>query len=883
MSKFRLMKKQYQLLLFSLLFYSATSLTIDVNAQCPGGYTQSQLNWDWLDFLPSTGTSYTDWYDSPLPSTRAYIQTFSMGTRRVQFTMASTSNFTLNGENAINTAHSGSFATAGDDVQFTTGTTSNRTITMTFDADVANVQFSIFDLDGSQRITFVATNSAAAAQTVTLTRASGTSGITISGQQATGPSTSYADNNNQGTLNVSIPGPVQTITMTLSNASGDIWLSDINACVTGTFPSNWRDVSRPFTGMPAYILTVVNNRFLLVDPATGKAKDLFTDPGHTNMNGMGYDPVNRILYYTYSLTGSPSNTRTIYKYDVDAETISTFISDVRAAPLNIPIYDPGVTSGSASFYNGSLYFGVEASNSTRTSGRENTVWKIDLDGSLNPIRASQVYASRVDSNISGSNRLIHDWADIGVTNGIIYDFDGAGTGTANLDTMYYHFNMMTGQRVQYAPSGPGNIGPKQVAIDWQEQVYNMGSIPVSSAGASTAVGFIAPYNYDGTIDQANTRLVYTMPGTVYPTGSWGDCSEAFRPTCDFGDAPATYDPDIWSPAVHERDNDIRIGATWDREWLKRGITGVEDIDDGLAYAPIMAPGGGGYITQVSVYNNKGINATLIAWLDYNGNGVFDASEAITPITVSSSASSQNFWLYWPSTPNSFINGQHTYLRIRITTGTMTASNPTGYYEDGETEDYRVLVDNFPLSANLLSFNASVINRENVLLSWKASEEKNMAGYEIQRSQDNMSWITLGIINAKGNELSGTFDYNYNDIQPLAGKSYYRLKLVSGDTKYRYSEIKSVSLDKTFSTVSVYPNPVIDKLFVKFESSQRVSGQLILTDMSGRIVSEGQLIINRGQNIIEVPISVKISSGIYNLQIISNTDFYTQRVLVNRAR
>lgn len=881
MSKFRLMKKHYRLLLFSLLFYSASLLTGNVNAQCPGGYTQSQLNWDWLDFLPSTGSSYTSWYTGPLSSSRPYTQTFSIGTRRVQFTMASTSSFTLNGENATNTAHSGSFATAGDDVQFTTSTNSSRTITMEFDTDVANVQFSIFDLDAGQRITFAATNSSAVAQAVTLTLANGTSGIAISGQQATGPGVSYANNDNRGTLNVSITGPVQTITMTLSTASGDFWLSDINACVTGSFPSNWREVSRPFTGMPAYILTVVNNRFMLVDPATGKAKDLFTDPGHTNMNGMGYDPVNRILYYTYSLTGSPSSTRTIYKYDVDAETISTFISDVRANPLNIPIYDPGVTSGSASFYNGSLYFGVEASNSSRTSGRENTVWKIDLDASLNPVRASQVYASRVDSNISGSNRLIHDWADIGVTNGMIYDFDGAGTGTVNLDTMYYHFNMMTGQRVQYLPNGPGNIGPKQVAIDWQEQVYNMGSIPIVSTGASNAIGFIAPYNYDGTIDNANSRLIYTMPGSVNPTGSWGDCSEAFRPTCDFGDAPNTYDPDPWSPAVHERDNDIRIGATWDREWLKRGVTGVEDIDDGLAYAPIMAPGGGGYVTQVSVYNNKGVNATLVAWLDYNGNGVFDASEAITPITVPSSAASQNFWLYWPSTPNTFVNGQHTYLRIRITTGVMTTSNPTGYYEDGETEDYRVLIDNFPLSVNLLSFNAKVINKDNVELTWKTTGEENFAGFELQRSPDNSTWTTLDLVNAKGNGTTSTNSYSYNDLHPLAGTSFYRLRMINSDGKNKLSDVRTVSMQKSFYQVNVFPNPATEQIFVKVNTAQRIFSTISLIDISGRIVYSKPVILSRGFNSIEVPLSSVSGSGVYVLQIQSNEDSYKQRIIVNR--
>lgn len=879
------MKNFYRYMLIAIA-YIIVSIT-HVSGQCGPGYTQSQLNWDWLDFLPSNNTNYTDWYDLPLPSTRGYIQTFSIGTRRVDFTMASTTNFTLNGENSTNTAHTGSFAIAGDDVQFTTTTTSNRTITMTFDTEVTNVMFSLFDLDNNQRVTIAAVNSTPLAVPALLTKANILSGIVIVGQQATGPGSDYGNSDNNGTLNVQILGPVQTITLTLSNANGDIWLSDIDACVTGSFPSNWRNISRPFTGMPSYILTVVDNRFMLLDPATGKAKDLFTDPGHTNMNGMGYDPVNRILYYTYSLTSPAQNTRTIYKYSVDTDNISTFISDVRAAPLNIPIYDPGVTSGSASFYNGSLYFGVEASNSNRTSGRENTVWKIDLDASQNPLRASQVYAARVDSLISGNNRLIHDWADIGVTNGIIYDFDGAGTGTANLDTMYYHFNMMSGQRIQYLPNGSGNIGPKQVAIDWQENIYNMGSIPVSSTGASSAVGFIAPYNYNGTINVPNTRLVYTMPGTVYPTGSWGDCSEAFRPTCDFGDAPATYDPDPWSPAVHERDTAIRIGATWDREWnkLSSALANGDGADeDGMSWVPIFSPGAGNYLGYVNVYNNTGETATLIAWLDFNGNGLFDTGEACqAQAAVASMPSLQGRFIYWPSAPTSLPNGSFTYLRIRLVRGSagMTNANPTGYYDHGETEDYRVVVDNFPLKASLLTFNAKMISSDNVELKWTSTDEENFNGYEIQRSGDDINWNRIGFSNAKGNGLASEITYLYNDLQPLTGKSFYRLKLISNDNKFKYSDVRVISNQKGVQQITLLPNPSTDKAWLVINTLTKAEAMISVTDMSGRILDKQKSTVQKGINKIDLSVADRLMSGTYIIRIEIENEFFIKKLVIKK--
>lgn len=105
-----------------------------------------------------------------------------------------------------------------------------------------------------------------------------------------------------------------------------------------------------------------------------------------------------------------------------------------------------------------------------------------------------------------------------------------------------------------------------------------------------------PYNYNGTVNAAQNYTV-TLNG-VPPSGSWGDCSEAFRPLCDFGDAPASYDPDPWSPAVHERDTALRIGPTFDREWnkissLPADADGADE--DGLAFVPILSPITGSYL------------------------------------------------------------------------------------------------------------------------------------------------------------------------------------------------------------------------------------------------------------------------------------------------
>lgn len=866
------MKRNFTLTLCCCWFFTLATFKTAFS-QCPAGYTQSQVNWDFLDYLVTTG-SYSGFVSNAIASN----QSFMMGTTRVSVA-AATPSFTLGGENATHVGELAGYT--GQDVQYTP-TINNDSVVITFDQVVTNARFALYDIDNLASFRISARDAAGTALSPAVTLQASTI-LTLGGTPTavtvgTASATNLTNNSNQGSAIITVAGPVKVIKIVILNRGNDpvFWMSDINGCVSGGFPNNWRNISRPFTGMPAYILTVVDNNFMMLNPANGRAKPLFTDPGWTNVNGMAYDPVNRVLYYTFSLMPNPLINKTIWKYNVDAEMIGTLVADVTTS-LGIPTYDQGVESGSASFYNGYYYFGVESSNSARTSGRENTVWRIEFDAAQNATRATQVYATRSDSTIGGINTLIHDWSDIGVTNNaMMYDFDGATS-----DPEWYHFNLMTGQRTEFTPVGTGINIPRQLAIDWAENVYNQGNISLPSP----STGFIVPYNYNGTVNGAQNFTV-TLNG-VPPNGSWGDCSEAFRPLCDFGDAPASYDPDPWSPAVHERDTALRIGPTFDREWNKISSV-LADADgadeDGLAFVPVFASSSGTYLAQVSVYNNTGGNATLIAWLDYNGNGTFDAGEtcqAIPPIP--SSPLAQNRFLFWPSAPSTLPNGSFTYLRIRITKAVngMTAANATGYYEDGETEDYRVLVDDFPMKVNLLSFNAQVIADDKVKLDWVTSGEENFNGYEVQRSADHINWTVLTTVFATGNGNQSENNYTYIDLQPLPGKSFYRLRLVSGDGKSGYSEIRAVNIKKGIQQMSISPNPANDIASLSVYSLLDTESEITIMDMSGRLMYRQTAEVSKGANHIDLPIVKKLNSGLYLVRVRIQDEVLTEKLIINK--
>ncbi len=841
-------------------------------AQCPAGWTSAQVNWDWLDYLINTG-NYAPTGNYPgVTVAEMNTQAFTIGTNR--FTMAMAGGITTTGENTTHTGETNAIGT-GADVQYA----NNGTLTITFDTLVKNVTFSLFDIDVSQTARVTASDGAAAVS-VTMTAPNNAGNLLIIGSpgnspQATALITAYGNGVSTATLNISIGGGavgVKSIVITIGGTAGDWWLSDINACVFKTFAQNYFLDAKPFTGQKTYILaTPDSNSVSYIDSATGKAKFLFSGniAADANapkfLNALGYDHRNHYVYYVHDFGTKAYNTRILRRWDYNTEAIDPSVA-IDVNTLGIPTFDGGVESAGCSFYDGSLYFGVEGNNSGNNSSRESIIWRIDMDASGLPYRASQVWATPADD---GAGTRTHDWNDFVITDGVLYNYDGSGSITQD---DYYHFDMQTGVMLQDYTGAPSHNSPRQSAITWSNALmWTYDSIGVYSAGSVGPKKKIT----------GRTPAVYAPDWAVGTTigstkGFSGDATGPFKPKTDFGDAPATYDPATGDPATHEMDSTLRIGAAEDREFLKKGVTGVEDTDDGISFLSIFDPQTQTYLVQVKVYNHTGANATLIAWLDYNGNGVFNSGEAITPITVSSSTSLQSIWLWWPGIVSPLANGSFTYLRVRLTSTSngMTTSTPNGFYSDGEVEDYKVLVDHFPLAVNLFSFEAALQANKKVKLNWAANEDPGFISYEIERSSDSRNWQHLEFIDPS--VIGGQQNYESWDNQPLTGISYYRLKMISSGN-IKYSDIRVVSNNISETDVLITPNPAYESARIRLQRSSPAEAKIRVMNTQGAVIYRTSVIVN-GTAFVDLPAN-QWMAGTYIVQVATNNEVVNQKLIV----
>jgi hypothetical protein len=823
------------------------SMTYKAEAQC----STANVNWDNLDYLVTSGN-----YATYVTTAMSQTQAFALGVNRVSIFYPST--ITTSGENTSHTGEAGSYGT-GADVQYN----GNGSITFTFDSEVSTFQFSLFDMDNSQRVNVTATNALGFPVVITMTKpATGTVTITGSGTtnaQGQAAGGGLANNVVTGTVNVQISGPVKVVTVTLAGTAGDFWLSDFAACVTGSFPVDYFVASQPFTNQPTYVMgTSDTNTVSMINVNTGQAKMIFQDATSPKfINGLGYDHLQHDLYYVVDFTSTPSTNKSIKRYDFDSESTSVLISDVTT--LGIPTFSRGVESAGCSFYDNDLYFGIEGNASGNSSGRETIIWRIEFDvAGGTPIKACQVYATPSDN---GSGVVMHDWNDFTIADGVLVDFAGPSNSSARRFT---HYDLQTQSILNDYYSG--SLVPRQAGITWDDTRYWL-------------YDSIAVYNMNGTIG-ARTKI--TGANGLDWTGFCGDAT-GFRPKSDFGDAPATYDPVALSPALHEKDTSLHLGATWDQEFNKiSSIMATADgaDEDAIGTVNVLDTASTTYISSVQVYNNTGANATLIGWLDIDGNGLFDASEGRLLTIPHGGPVLQTVTLAWVGINTSIGLGQMTYLRIRLArqSSGMTTSNATGYYDNGEVEDYPVFVETV-LPVDLLSFQAIAVDDNTVKIEWSTDNESGINNYEVQRSIDAVNWQNLANIPARN--MPGVQDYSVNDINPFKGKSFYRLRLVDNNQQtHKYSDVRTVHIGSTdFITIGIAPNPVRESLNLQLSSAKKIIAGIRVLDIQGKVILISETELVPGINNLSFPEAAKWEAGIYYVLINAGPEFMAKKFLI----
>lgn len=191
------------------------------------------------------------------------------------------------------------------------------------------------------------------------------------------------------------------------------------------------------------------------------------------------------------------------------------------------------------------------------------------------------------------------------------------------------------------------------------------------------------------------------------------------------------------------------------------------------------------------------------------------------------------------------------------------------------------VDNISISGSgsvlpirFISFNGYVTNSEDVQLLWKTGNEDNYQHYVVERSADGIHFSMMGTLQAK---KAAQNNYAFVDVQP-ADKNYYRLKLIENNGTVSYSNIIVVSLKRQMmNAVSIFPNPVKDKLGINITAVKAEKVTLRIMDAFGRVVITQPLQLTGGNQSLSVSTG-KLSAGVYTVAVSINGEIISQKLM-----
>ncbi|MFN4151505.1 MAG: GEVED domain-containing protein, partial [Candidatus Sericytochromatia bacterium] len=161
---------------------------------------------------------------------------------------------------------------------------------------------------------------------------------------------------------------------------------------------------------------------------------------------------------------------------------------------------------------------------------------------------------------------------------------------------------------------------------------------------------------------------------------------------DFGDAPNTsFSTILPNGARHNITRTLYMGATWadhDSDGQPNATatgddTNGDDDEESISSFSTLATHLSTYSVSTTLTNSSGANAFLRAWIDFDGNNVFDDDEASDLVTVPNNTTNIATNITWSTIPNDISVGTSRYVRVRLSTQTLAVTDDIGLKSGGE--------------------------------------------------------------------------------------------------------------------------------------------------------------------------------------------------------
>ena len=192
-----------------------------------------------------------------------------------------------------------------------------------------------------------------------------------------------------------------------------------------------------------------------------------------------------------------------------------------------------------------------------------------------------------------------------------------------------------------------------------------------------------------------------------------------------------------------------------------------------------------------------------------------------------------------------VNGTDYEVKYEIPAGVK-------YFTFGKLQDVTL-----PIA--LSSFTAKAVENTAVL-NWITKNERNSKGFDIQHSNANTTWETIGFVSslAENGNSNEALNYNFVDQKPNTGMNFYRLKQIDFNGHFTYSATRMVQFSAD-GKIMVFPNPTSGNVTI---SGMNGDNQIIVTNAIGQEVMKT---VNKGEYSKLIDLS-HFAAGFYMISI-----------------
>jgi hypothetical protein len=158
------------------------------------------------------------------------------------------------------------------------------------------------------------------------------------------------------------------------------------------------------------------------------------------------------------------------------------------------------------------------------------------------------------------------------------------------------------------------------------------------------------------------------------------------------------------------------------------------------------------------------------------------------------------------------------------------------------------------------------------LRWATENETASIVYEVERSDDNIHFYKIASIAGNGSGL-----YSFNDPNALIDQTYYRIKMVDGNS-HKYSKILLLSSGHLEYAIKSLINPFADVLSFELIAPETGIAKLTLIDTYGRIVRQTTKSYVDGLNQMKMYNLTALPQGAYLLQVQAGKQVFNKNVI-----